>query len=526
MNQPSEPIRLRRALISVYDKAGLLELARCLADLGVEILSTGGTLRALEEADGRVKTLHPAVHGGLLADRSRLDHLERIAALGIAPIDLVVVNLYPFSVVTARPGVTWEEAIENIDIGGPAMVRSAAKNHAGVGVVTDPEQYADLCAELRGSGGLLSAATRRALARQAFQRTSAYDAAIGAFLSDGEEAPLEFPARLTLSLERAQGLRYGENPHQRAAFYPDPAPREPGVATARQIHGDELSFVNLLDLDAALNLVKEFDRPACAIIKHTNPCGCGVADTLAAAYALARDGELPPFNPPGSRFGGIIACNRPLDEATANEMVAPQSFYHAIIAPEFTPEALAILTGRKGWGATVRLLATGPLPSFAELAAEARGVERLDFKRVVGGMLVQERDLALTHAKDLQVVTERAPTEEEAADLLFAWSIVRHVKSNAIVLVFDGQLIGLGAGQVNRAEPCALAVKMAGPRAQGAIAASDAFFPFSDGPETLAQAGVVAIIQPGGAKHDQASIDLCNRYGVAMVFTGRRHFRH
>lgn len=540
----TDAVRIRRALISVYEKRELVPLGRCLAELGVEILSTGGTQRALAEAgvrvtpveavtgfaemlDGRVKTLHPAVHGGLLADRERPEHMEQIAAQGIQAIDMVVVNLYPFEEVAARDGATRAEAIENIDIGGPAMIRSAAKNHRGVAVVTAPEQYASLMEELRATGGSVSLATREALAREAFARTAAYDAAIAGYLAgleEGDEAL--FPPTLTLAFRKAQPLRYGENPHQRGAFYRDPDPREPGVATARQIHGQELSFVNLLDLDAALNLVKEFDAPACAIIKHTNPCGCGIGVTLVEAYRLARDGELPPFNPPGSRFGGIIACNRALDSETAAEMVAPQSFYHAIIAPDYSPEALEILTTRKGWGDTVRLLATGPLPSFSALAASAAGVERLDLKRVVGGLLVQERDLAETRPEELQVVTERKPNEAELRDLLFAWRVVRHVKSNAIVLASGGQLVGLGAGQVNRAEPCALAVKMAGPRARGAVCASDAFFPFSDGPETLAQAGVTAIIQPGGARHDAASIELCNRYGVAMVFTGKRHFLH
>ncbi len=543
MTHPPDSLPIRRAMISVSDKKGLVPLARALAELGVELLSTGGTQHALAEAgvpvtpveqvtgfpemlDGRVKTLHPAVHGGILADRGKPDHMAQLQAHGIGPIDLVVVNLYPFTEVVALPETAFAEAIENIDIGGPAMVRSAAKNHGGVAVLTDPEQYDAVVEELRRNGGALSGATRARMARAAFARTAAYDAAISAYLEAQVADSEPFPETLSLSFRRGAPLRYGENPHQLAAFYLDPAAREPGVATGRQVHGGELSFVNLLDLDAALELVKEFAEPACAIIKHTNPCGCAIAATLAEAYRLARDGEPPPFNPPGSRFGGILACNREVDAVTAAEMVAPQSFYHALIAPGFSDEAREVLTSRKGWGAAVRLLATDPLPPPDRLANAARGLDRLDLKRVVGGLLVQERDLHHTGPEDLQVVTDRAPTEAETGDLLFAWRVVRHVKSNAIVIARGGQVIGVGAGQMNRALPSRLAVEMAADRAPGSVAASDAFFPFPDGPEALARAGVTAIIQPGGAKLDADSIALCNRHNVAMVFTGRRHFRH
>jgi len=540
---PNERLQVRRALISVSDKTGLVAFAGALVELGVEIVSTGGTQRALAEAglpvtpvervtgvpemlDGRVKTLHPAVHAAILADRLSVDHLRQLEALEIEPIDLVAVNLYPFAEVVAQPESTLRAAIENIDIGGPAMIRSAAKNHAGVAVVTDPEQYATVAAELRQHGGSISAATRARLAGEAFARTAAYDAAIASYLAERQGPEPDFAPTFVLGLERGPALRYGENPHQRAAFYRDPLAREPGVANARQVHGGELSFVNLLDLDAALSLVKEFEEPACAIIKHTNPCGCAVARTLSEAYRLARDGELPPFNPPGSRFGGIIACNRRVDGETAAVIVAPQSMYHAIIAPGFAVDALQILTTRKGWGEGLRLLETGALPAPDALAALPRGLERLDLKRVVGGLLVQERDLSQEGPDDWQLATERAPTESELRDLRFAWRAVRHVKSNAVVLAKGGQLIGLGAGQVNRALPCELAVAMAGPRAAGAVCASDAFFPFADGPEALARAGVTAIIQPGGAKRDSDTIAVCNQHGVAMVLTGHRHFRH
>jgi phosphoribosylaminoimidazolecarboxamide formyltransferase/IMP cyclohydrolase len=563
--------RVQRALISVSEKSGVVEFARGLRDLDVEILSTGGTARALSEAgipvtpveqvtgfpemmEGRVKTLHPAVHGGILADRGKPAHMDQLAGQGFAPIDLVAVNLYPFAQTVARPDCPLEEAIENIDIGGPSMIRSAAKNHAAVTVVTSPEDYPPVLDELRERGGETTLETRQRLARKAFAHTAAYDAAIAAYLErEAADQPTatglspksgrgvagcppggkgvrgeggSFPALLTPAFEKAQDLRYGENPHQRAAFYLDPQRREPSVATARQLHGKELSFINILDMDAALELVKEFDGPACAIIKHANPCGCGTAETLAEAYRLARDGELPPFNPPGSRFGGIIACNRPVDAETAEEIVAPKSYYECVIAPGFSQEARELFRTRKLWGENVRLMETGPLPPFASLMEGATGMAGLDFTRVVGGLLVQERDLRDPRAEDLRIVTERAPTKAEMADLLFAWKVVRHVKSNAVILAQGGQLIGLGAGQTNRAQSSELAVLMAGHRAKGAVCASDAYFPMPDGPEALAVAGVKAIIQPGGSKRDEDAVAVCNQYGVAMVFTGARHFRH
>jgi phosphoribosylaminoimidazolecarboxamide formyltransferase/IMP cyclohydrolase len=536
--------RIQRALISVSDKAGVVEFGAGLHRLGVEILSTGGTAAALRDAgvpvtpvdtvtgfpemmEGRVKTLHPAIHGGLLADRSKPDHLEQLHGAGYAEIDLVAVNLYPFSATVAKPGCTLEEAVENIDIGGPSMIRSAAKNHAAVTVVTSPDDYAAVLDELSANEGNTTPATRRRLALAAYRHTAAYDAAIADYLGGQyETVEASLPDPLTLGLKRTQTLRYGENPHQRAAFYAEARPAEPSVSTARQLHGKELSFINILDMDAALELVKEFDRPACSIIKHTNPCGCGVADTLAEAYRLAREGELPPFNPPGSRFGGIIACNRPVDAETATEIIAPQSYYECIIAPGFSPEAVELFRERKIWGENVRLMEIDPLPSYSALREAAQGTAALDFKRVVGGLLVQERDRREQDPEALNVVTERAPTEAELADLLFAWKVVRHVKSNAVVLCKDGQLIGAGCGQTNRAQSSELAVAMAGPRAVGSVCASDAFFPMPDGPGALAAAGVRAIIQPGGSKRDEDAIAVCNQHGVAMVFTGARHFRH
>lgn len=535
--------RIERALISVSDKTGVGEFAAGLVALGVEVLSTGGTAAALaasgipvtpveavtgcaELMDGRVKTLHPAIHGALLADRARPEHLGQLEAAGFRRIDLVAVNLYPFAATIARAGCTLEEAIEQIDIGGPAMLRSAAKNHAAVTVVTAPAEYPGVLAEVRAAGNT-RLETRRRLALEAFRHTAAYDAAIAAYLDGQFAVPgAPFPASLTLGWEKGQDLRYGENPHQRAAFYREPGAREPGVAAARQLHGKELSYINLLDMNAALELVKEFEEPACAIIKHTNPCGCGTAPTLVQAYRLARDAELPPFNPPGSRFGGIIACNRPIDAETAAEIIAPQSFYECIIAPGFAPEALELFRGRRVWGDNVRLMEIPPLPPYRDLQALSPGVAGLDFHRVVGGLLVQERDRRDQQAAELQVVTRRAPTPAELADLLFAWRVVRHVKSNAVVLCSGGQLIGLGCGQTNRALASELAVRMADHRAAGAVCASDAFFPMPDGPAALARAGVRAIIQPGGSRRDADAVAVCDEHDVAMVFTGARHFRH
>jgi phosphoribosylaminoimidazolecarboxamide formyltransferase/IMP cyclohydrolase len=512
----------KRALISVSNKAGVVEFARGLRELGWEILSTGGTAKALREAgvevidvakvtgfpemmDGRVKTLHPAIHGGLLARRDVPEHLMAIEAQGIAPIDVVAVNLYPFEQTVAHPDVTDEEAIENIDIGGPSMVRSASKNFDSVTVVVDPADYPKVLAELQN--GSTNLETRKNLAVKAFAHTSAYDAAITKYL--GGEI---LPNSLRLSFEKAQDLRYGENPHQRAGFYRESNAPAGSLAKATQLHGIPLSFVNLFDLDGAWNLVCEFKQPAAAIIKHANPCGCAIGSTLSEAFIKARDAD------PISRFGGIIACNTRIDLATAEEIIVKGSMYHAIIAPAYDDDALDLLKNRSGWGKDLRLLETG-----VPLSGEG---DNLDYKRVSGGLLVQDADAHDLKPSELQNVTQRQPDENEITDLLFAWKCVKHVKSNAITIAKGGSLIGVGAGQMNRVQSVELALKQAGENAQGAVLASDAFFPFDDGPAAAARAGVKAIIQPGGSNRDADSIALCDRENVAMIFTGVRHFKH
>jgi phosphoribosylaminoimidazolecarboxamide formyltransferase/IMP cyclohydrolase len=509
-------------LLSVSDKSGLVDFARGLTELGFEILSTGGTARALREAglnvtdvaaitgfpemmDGRVKTLHPAIHGGLLARRDVSEHLEAIASQGIAPIDVVCVNLYPFQQTVARPDVTEEDAIENIDIGGPSMVRSASKNFDAVTVVVDPSDYPSVLEELHT--GDTTRETRKRLAVKAFAHTSAYDGAITRYLS-GQT----FPDSLRLSFEKKQDLRYGENPHQRGAFYGEIGAPDGTLANARQLHGIALSFVNLFDIDGAWNLACEFEEPAACIIKHANPCGCAIGATLAEAFVKARDAD------PISRFGGIIACNRRVDKATAEEIIIKGSMYHAIIAPGFDDEALELLKNRSGWGADLRLLETGSVPS-----REALG---FDFKRVSGGMLIQDADIHELQPDAVKTVTKRTPEAGELADLLFAWKCVKHLKSNAIAVAKNGSLIGAGAGQMNRVTSVKLALQQAGENARGAVLASDAFFPFDDGPTAAADAGVTAIIQPGGSNRDADSITVCDRENVAMVFTGVRHFKH
>ena len=532
-------VQVKRALLSVSDKAGLVEFARGLDALGVELISTGGTAKALSEAglpiqnvsdithfpemlDGRVKTLHPAVHGALLADRSKPEHMETIKAHGITPIDLVVVNLYPFAETIARPGVTREEAVENIDIGGPSMIRSAAKNHASVGVVVSPGDYPEVLVELQRGGGSLSSSTLSRLAVQAYAHTAAYDATITNYLmqqpliSDGvenDETGQGFPELLTLSFTKVQDLRYGENPHQKAAFYRDPSATS-GLALAEKLHGKELSFNNIYDLNAAYNLVQEFSdqaAPAAAIIKHTNPCGAAIAETLAEAFTKAREGD------PMSAFGGILAVNQLLDAETANLITGKNTFFEAIIAPGYSDEAYAILTTKKQWCQNLILLRSQPV---------GVATEEYDFKRVSGGLLVQTQDTAMLKPGEVQNASERQATAAEMSDLMLAWKLVKHVKSNAIVLVKDRQLVGVGAGQMNRVQSVRLAVAQAGEKAKGAVLASDAFFPFPDGPEAALQAGVTAIIQPGGSKKDDEAVAITNQYGAAMLLTGRRHFRH
>jgi len=530
---------IRRALISVSDKAGVVELARDLADRGVEIISTGGTAKALTDAgipvtgisdvtqfpemlDGRVKTLHPMVHGGLLARRDLPAHMATLEEHGIVPVDLLCVNLYPFAQTVAKPDVTLEEAVENIDIGGPAMIRSAAKNHDSVTVLVHPADYGLVLREMAENDGSTTRETRRRLAAKAYAHTARYDSMIAGFLQ-ARFAPEEpFPQELGLGYVKAQNCRYGENPHQRAAFFRETNVTENCVGTARQIHGKELSFNNFFDINGALETVKEFtaaddplfNRPAAVIVKHTNPCGAALADSLAEAFVKARLGD------PISAFGGILAVNRPLDVATAEEITGKNTFFEAIIAPSFEPEAIPILTERKKWGANLRLLEVGDLTGSLERASG------FDTKKVVGGLLVQDRDLKIVSPAELKVMTERAPNDEEIAELLFAWRIVKHVKSNAIVFTKDRQVLGVGAGQMNRVRSVRLAVEQAGESARGAVMASDAFFPFPDGPTAAAEAGITAIIQPGGSVKDQETIDVCNQYGISMVFTGMRHFLH
>ncbi|WP_437768021.1 bifunctional phosphoribosylaminoimidazolecarboxamide formyltransferase/IMP cyclohydrolase [Sorangium sp. So ce281] len=521
---------IRRALISVSDKTGLLPLARRLAEKGVEILSTGGTQRALADAgvpvigveaytgspevmDGRVKTLHPRVHGGILM-RGAIDD-EDLARLGGAPIDLVVCNLYPFEATVRKPGVTHPEIIENIDIGGPSMVRSAAKNHARVAVVVDPADYDAVLAEI-DSQGEVSSATRRRLATKAFAHTAAYDGMVSGYLSslpeEGEPNAAEreaYPRFLTLALERAYPLRYGENPHQSGAFYRERGAAAGSLALAESLGagGKELSFNNLVDVDAAFEAVRELAQPAAVVVKHTNPCGVATGDSLAAAYRTARDADAV------SAFGGIVALNREVDRAAAEVLV--ETFLECVVAPAYTPEALEVLRTKKN----LRLLATGAL-----LAAEHR---ELTFKRVGGGLVVQERDAsAAGEVRGGRVVTKRAPTEKELDALDLGWRVCKHVKSNAIVLAIPGRTVGIGAGQMSRVESVRIACSKAGERARGSVLASDAFFPFPDNVVLAAEHGITAVAQPGGSVKDAEVIAAADAAGIAMVFTGARHFRH
>jgi phosphoribosylaminoimidazolecarboxamide formyltransferase/IMP cyclohydrolase len=526
----TDPVPVRRALVSVSDKTGIVDLARALAGQGIEILSTGGTALVLKEAglavtdvatvtgfpemlDGRVKTLHPRVHGGLLADRAKPGHMAALAAHGIAPIDLLAINLYPFEATLAR-GAAFDECIENIDIGGPAMIRAAAKNHASVAVLVDPADYAGVIAEIAAGG--TRAETRRRLAAKAFARTAAYDAAISRWFAAevGEATPTWISFAGTLIEE----LRYGENPHQQAAFYRC-ADARTGVATARQLQGKALSYNNINDTDAALELVAEFDpavSAAVAIIKHANPCGVAVGPSLKDAYTKALRCD------PVSAFGGVVALNRTLDAEAARAIV--EIFTEVIVAPEATPEAIEIVAARKN----LRLLVTGGLPDPAAPGLAVRSV--------AGGLLVQSRDAGRLELGALKVVTRRAPSERELSDLLFAWRVAKHVKSNAIVYAKDGATAGIGAGQMSRVDSARIAALksaeaaeaagLARPLAEGSVVASDAFFPFADGLIAAAAAGATAVIQPGGSMRDEEVIAAADEKGLAMVFTGMRHFRH
>ena len=519
--------RAARALISVSDKTGIVEFAGTLHELGIELLSTGGTAKRLRDAgmpvvdvssftgfpemmDGRVKTLHPKVHGGLLARRDT--DSDAMREHGIAGIDLLVVNLYPFEQTVADPDCSLADAIENIDIGGPAMLRAAAKNHAWVTVLVDAADYSCVLDELRATG-TAAPATRFRLAAKAFEHTARYDGAIASYLGarDGTDAPPEaFPRTLNLQYLKSQDMRYGENPHQRAAFYVEHAGAATSVATATQLQGKALSFNNVADTDAALECVKSFDEPACVIVKHANPCGVAIGTGIRDAYnrAFATD--------PTSAFGGIIALNRPLDGQTAAAIVERQ-FVEVVIAPRIEPAALTAFATR----ANVRVLECGALPRTPGAG--------LDYKRVTGGLLVQDRDTGAVAEADLEVVTGRAPSEAEMRDLLFAWKVVKFVKSNAIVYCRDGMTIGIGAGQMSRVYSAKIAgVKASdeGLEVRGSVLASDAFFPFRDGIDAAAEAGVGAVIEPGGSVRDDEVIAAADEHGMAMVFTRMRHFRH
>ncbi|SFF96643.1 phosphoribosylaminoimidazolecarboxamide formyltransferase / IMP cyclohydrolase [Desulfotomaculum arcticum] len=511
---------IKRALLSVSNKNGLVDFARELAQCGFEIVSTGGTAKTLREAgvpviyisevtgfpeilDGRVKTLHPKVHGGILAMRND-DHLAQLKENNIAPIDLVVVNLYPFRETVAKPGVTLEEAIENIDIGGPSMVRAAAKNYRHVLVVVSPARYNQVLETIKS--GAVGEEYRLELAKEAFAHTAAYDAAISGYLSGLNDAGQGFPAVWQQRYELVQTLRYGENPHQKAAFYRDPSVTGACIGNAVQLNGKELSYNNILDINAAFEAVKEFSAPSAVIVKHNNPCGTASAGNALDAYKRAYEGD------PVSAYGGIAAFNTVVDAATAEEM--NKIFLEAVIAPGYDEDALAILKQKQG----LRVLKTDALT--------ARSSDGFDLRKVNGGLLVQSFDRGVVDIDKLKVVTKREPSQEEMDNLLFGMAVVKHVKSNAIVIVKNKKVLGVGAGQMNRVTSTRIALAQAGEEARGAVLASDAFFPFSDSLEEAAAAGISAVIQPGGSIRDQESIELADKNGIAMVFTGMRHFRH
>jgi phosphoribosylaminoimidazolecarboxamide formyltransferase/IMP cyclohydrolase len=516
--------KITRALISVSDKNGVVEFSRQLAGYGVELLSTGGTAKLLRDAgltvkdvseftgfpemlDGRVKTLHPKVHGGLLGMRSNPEHVAKMKEHGIENIDMVVVNLYPFEATVAKEGCHLEDAIENIDIGGPTMLRSAAKNYPDVTVLVDSSDYAQVLEEMKASGGAVSPATNFGLAVKVFQHTAAYDGAISNYLGARLTAEVqEYPPVFSLQVKKAQDLRYGENPHQTAAFYVESGITEPCVSNAQQLQGKELSFNNIIDLDAAIETVKEFEQSAAVIIKHTNPCGVALADSPLTAYLKARECD------PVSAFGGIVGFNRTVDAATAKELTS--TFLEAVIAPGYSEEALEIFTAKKN----VRVMQVPLLDRYVAGGS--------DLKRVTGGLLLQGRDLGMVNAIDCKVVTERTPTASEYAALDFAWRVCKHVKSNAIVFSNCDQTVGIGAGQMSRVDSSKIAVQKALLPTKGTVLASDAFFPFRDGVDAAAEAGVTAIIQTGGSVRDEEVIKAANEHGIAMLFTNMRHFRH
>jgi len=542
----SDLVPVKRALISVSDKSGLAEFAKALvSEFGVDLISTGGTAKFLREQgltvtdvsqvtgfpemmDGRVKTLHPKIHGGLLALRDNADHMKSASDHGIEPIDLVVINLYPFEKTIAKPGVHLEEAIENIDIGGPSMVRSAAKNHRFVLVVTEPERYEKVLGDLRKHNGSSCGAHRLKQAQRAFAHTSAYDGKIAAYLltqvqsegASGTEVPPpvvagRMPEKVVLNLRKQQELRYGENPHQKAALYVDTQPKEASVAYAKQLHGKELSYINLLDADAALSAVKEFSTPAACVVKHATPCGYATAADLSTAFKLAYEGD------PLAAFGGIVALNKPVDLLTAQTITGIDRLLEVIVAPSYAADALELLRSR--WK-NVRLLEVGPVEGFKVEASGFSGEHHMHV--ITGGYLVQQRDVKGFDQAAFKVVSKRPPTEAEWADLRVAWLACKHLKSNAIALAKGGMMVGGGAGQQDRVNACRIAVAKAGERSHGAVTGSDAFFPFPDGPRLLLEAGITAIIHPGGSVRDGESLAAVDEAGAAMVLTGERHFKH
>ncbi len=509
-----------RAILSVFDKTGVVDFARALHAQGVELISTGGTAKALQAAglpvtevsdltgfpeclDGRVKTLHPLIHAGILAMRGNPEHMEQLERLQVQPIDIVAINLYPFKQTIAKPGVSFEECVENIDIGGPTMLRAAAKNWQDVAVAVDPADYAVIATEL--SAGGVSQETKKRLMYKVFQHTAHYDALIFNYLR-GQQG-IAFPDTLTLTYEKQQDLRYGENPHQSAVFYREVGAPACSLSAAEQLHGKELSYNNIGDANGALDLLREYDETTVVAVKHANPCGVGSAPTVYEAWKKAYEAD------PMSIFGGIVVTNATVDEATAAEM--SQIFLEIVVAPDYTPEALALLTKKKN----IRLL---KLPGISTRPAKGTW----DMKKVLGGLLVQELDLDLLPEGACKVVTKRAPTEAEWADLLFAWKVVKHTKSNGIAVAKAGQSLGIGPGQVNRFWPTQQALERSGNKVRGAVLASDAFFPFDDCVKEAAKYGITAIIQPGGAGKDEDSIKAADEAGIAMVFTGMRHFKH
>jgi len=521
-------VKVKRALISVSDRQGIKEFAAGLHRLGVEILSTGGTAKLLKQAgipvksvsshtgfpemlDGRVKTLHPRIHAALLALRQNPEHIKQVKASDIPLIDMVVVNLYPFEKTIAKTDVKLEEAIDNIDIGGPSMLRSGAKNFMSVAVISNPDRYKQILEELRKNDCTLSDKTLSSLAVEVFKLTAHYDKMISNFLAGasqtGQGQVEGFPEQVELKYCKLQDLRYGENPHQKAAFYKDEILTQAGITTAGQFHGKELSFNNIVDLNAAMEIVKEFDKPAAAVIKHTNPCGAAVGKTPAEAYKKALECD------PMSAFGGIIGLNKTVDVQTARAITSA-GFVEAIISPGYQQDALAELKRKKN----LRIM---KVDSAALLPGKI-----IDIKKILGGILIQDYDQKGVSKQELKVVTKVSPSEDQIDSLIFAWKICKHVKSNAIVLVRDGQTVGIGAGQMSRVDSVIIASRKAGQRSQGAVLASDAFFPMRDGIDQAVQAGVKAIIQPGGSIRDQQIIDACNEGGIAMVFTGTRHFKH